>query len=63
MRVDSLGVHTMGNVGDEPCISLHCYAPPYEECHVFDKLTGESKIASMAVVNQIPQRMHRFLFR
>jgi cysteine dioxygenase len=38
---DSIGVHSMGNIHKEKkCITLHCYAPPYQQCHCYDEVTS-----------------------
>eukprot|EP01116_Phalansterium_solitarium_P023528 TRINITY_DN8284_c0_g1_i2.p1 TRINITY_DN8284_c0_g1~~TRINITY_DN8284_c0_g1_i2.p1 ORF type:complete len:673 (-),score=239.38 TRINITY_DN8284_c0_g1_i2:165-2183(-) len=48
---DSIGVHKMGNANTQMgAVTLHCYAPPYQQCRCFDPATGQTRIASMAVV-------------
>lgn len=44
----------MGNSSTtQRTITLHCYAPPYQQCHKFD-LDGKKEVVDMRVVNQIP---------
>lgn len=38
---DSNGVHCIVNMADEISVSLHCYAPPYQECACYSDETGE----------------------
>jgi cysteine dioxygenase len=42
---DNRGVHCIENL-DNPTISLHCYAPPYQRCKCFDSKTGTEFIGS-----------------
>lgn len=43
----------MGNASaTSRTITLHCYAPPYHQCHKFD-LEGNKQIVDMQVVNHL----------
>lgn len=45
---DSLGVHQIINPSsDEQAVSLHIYAPPFQQCRIFAPTTGEAKVVSM----------------
>lgn len=45
---DSLGVHQILNPStEEVAVSLHIYSPPFQQCHIFQPVTGEPKIVSM----------------
>ena len=38
---DSIGLHSIGNASkEETMVSLHCYSPPFDQCHVFLEGTG-----------------------
>lgn len=55
---DTLGVHRMGNASLEThTITLHCYAPPYSQCHCYDEKTGQKNLVSMKVVNLLGLKM------
>jgi len=46
---DSQGIHAMGNPdSDQVTVTLHCYAPPYILCRLFDEKSGETKVGSMS---------------
>ncbi|GAB5371008.1 hypothetical protein AAMO2058_001542000 [Amorphochlora amoebiformis] len=48
---NSHGVHRMGNArSDTPCVSLHIYSPPYSQCNIYDRVTGESKLVSLGSI-------------
>ena len=38
---DNNGVHSIVNTQDEISVTLHCYAPPYDECACYSEETGE----------------------
>eukprot|EP00954_Amorphochlora_amoebiformis_P004077 316422-Amorphochlora_amoeboformis.AAC.1 len=41
----------MGNArSDTPCVSLHIYSPPYSQCNIYDRVTGESKLVSLGSI-------------
>jgi len=37
---DSVGLHKVENVSDDPSVSLHCYMPPYQTCLIFPEETN-----------------------
>lgn len=39
---DNIGLHRVENPSpSEPAVSLHLYCPPFEECSIFNKRTGQ----------------------
>ena len=32
---ESLGLHKIGNPGDEEAVTLHLYSPPYNSCRIW----------------------------
>lgn len=45
---DSLGLHRVENPSNvERAVSLHLYCPPFDQCKIFNKTTGQSSIAKV----------------
>ncbi|MDP7035579.1 MAG: cysteine dioxygenase family protein [Planctomycetota bacterium] len=38
---DDIALHIIGATHDQPAISLHLYSLPYDECNIYDPVTGE----------------------
>lgn len=50
---DTIGLHSIGNASsDENMVSLHCYSPPFSQCHVFLEGTGHGVEANVTFYSE-----------
>ena len=44
---DKIGLHRVGNHGQDFAVSMHLYSPPFDVCRSFNEKTGKSKYCQM----------------
>ena len=59
---DGIGFHQMGNPTTQSSITLHCYIPSYETCHVFDPKDDPKDFYSWEKFEKLEKLTLVFLF-
>lgn len=55
---DDLGLHAVSNACSvTPAVSLHCYAPPFASCHIFERVRGDGSL-NMEAIERVGKEVH-----